>query len=193
MRLVRRLVDGSTLLLGKLKRRQKIKLPPDTVSVRINLGCGLAVAPGWINIDGSLNALIATLPQFCHRWAYHLTGASRYYSESEYCRILGDHRFVHHDLAYSLPLNDGVVDHVYSSHFVEHLFHKDADHLIAEAYRVLKPGGTLRISVPDLEYAVSLYASGNKERMLSDYFFLKTIVAIMQDTSICMILVSLPS
>ena len=123
MRLVRRLVDGTTLLLGKLKRKQKIKLPTDITSVKINLGCGLAVAPGWINIDGSLNALIATMPQFLHRWAYRLTGANRYYSELDYCRILKDNHFVHHDLAYSLPLRDGVVDYVFSSHFILYLYH----------------------------------------------------------------------
>ena len=64
-----------------------------------------------------------------------------------------------------------MADCIFSSHFLEHLFRKDADHLLRECYRVLKPGGILRISVPDLEYAVSLYAADEKEKMLRNYYF----------------------
>jgi len=173
MKALRLVVDNTTLLLGKLKRHKRIDVSGFARPVKVNLGCGLAVAPEWINIDGSLNALVATLPRFLHRWAYRLTGANRYYTEVEYCRLLGEHLFVHHDLAYGLPLADGTVDFVYSSHFIEHLFRKDAEYLLRESYRVLKLGGTIRISVPDLEYALSLYAVGEKEKMLSDYFFVE--------------------
>src|SRR3989304_3714321 len=173
MKPLRCVVDGLSLLLGKLKRNQRIALPADGSSIKINLGCGLAVVPGWVNVDGSLNALVATLPPFLHRLAYRLTGANRYYSEIEYCRLLSEHHFVHHDLTYGLPLSDGVADFVYSSHFLEHLSRKDAVQLLRESYRILKPGGTLRISVPDLEYAVLLYTVGKNEKMLSDYFFVE--------------------
>ncbi|OEU66769.1 MAG: hypothetical protein BBJ57_13680 [Desulfobacterales bacterium PC51MH44] len=173
MKLLRRVVDGSSLLLGKLKRNQRIALSVGCSLIKVNIGCGLAVAPGWMNIDGSLNALVATMPRFFHRLAYHLTGANRYYSKAEYLRLLGKHHFIHHDLAYGLPLADGVVDFLYSSHFIEHLFRKDAAHLLRESYRVLKPGGTIRISIPDLEYALSLYKAGEKEKMLSAYFFVE--------------------
>jgi len=169
---MRRLVDTTTILLGKLKRRQKKNIPVEySASVKVNLGCGLAVAAGWINIDGSLNALIANFPSLIHRLAYRVTGANRYYSEPEYCRLLGSHFFIHHDLAYGIPLADGSVDFVYSSHFLEHLYRKDAMNLLRESFRVLKQGGVVRIAVPDLEYALSLYATGKKEEMLTQYFF----------------------
>lgn len=83
------------------------------------------------------------------------------------------HRFVHHDLSYGLPIQDGVVDYLYTSHFVGHLFRKGAAHLLKECYRVLKLGGVLRVSVPDLEYAVSLYSKGESEKMLIAYFFVE--------------------
>ena len=173
MSLLRSIVDGSTLLLGKLKRNQRIALPADGLPIKVNLGSGLAVARGWINIDGSLNALVATLPRFLQRLAYRSAGAQNYYTEAEYCRLLSEHRFVHHDLAFSLPLADGAVDFVYSSHFLEHLFCEDGAHLLREIYRALKPGGRVRISVPDLEYAISLYKAGEKAKMLSTYFFVE--------------------
>lgn len=173
MRFLRRVVDSSTWLLGKFKRNRRIVLFAEDSPIKVNLGCGLAVAPGWINIDGSLNALVAGLPNFLQRLTYRCAGASDYYTEAEYCRILSEHRFVHHDLAYGIPLADGAADFIYSSHFLEHLFRKDAAHLLEEMYRVLKPGGRLRIAIPDLEYAISLYRAGEKEKMLSAYFFVE--------------------
>lgn len=172
MKFLRRVVDATTLLLGNLKTRQRKGIPAGYTSpTKVNVGCGLAVAEGWVNIDGSLNALIANLPRPFHRLAYRLTGASRYYSEQEYCRLLGDNYFIHHDLAHGIPLFEGSADFVYSSHFLEHLKRTDAENLIRESYRVLKPGGRVRIVVPDLEYAVSLYTTGRKEEMLTQYFF----------------------
>lgn len=171
MKLLRQTIEFTTLTLGKLKRNQRCKVEIEQV-VKVNLGCGLAVASGWVNIDGSLNALVANLPPFIHRLAYRMTGANRYYTEDVYCNLLGNNRFIHHDLAAGIPLNDAVADYTYSSHFVEHLFRRDAEHLLAEMCRVLKLGGKARISVPDLEFAVSLYAAGEKERMLTQYFFI---------------------
>ena len=173
MRLLRRIVETSTQLIGRLKRDQRKPIPTQFSLVKVNLGCGLAVATGWVNIDGSLNALVSTLPHFLHRLAYRLTGANRYYGEVEYCRLLRDHFFIHHDLAYGIPLADGVADFVYSSHFLEHLFRRDGEKLLIECFRVLKPGGTVRVVVPDLAYAISLYDAGDKEKMLSDNFFVE--------------------
>lgn len=45
-------------------------------------------------------------------------------------------------------------------------------YLLDECYRALKPGGALRIAVPDLEHAWRMYQAGDKERMLHDYFFI---------------------
>lgn len=173
MRLLRRIVETSTQLIGSLRQQQRKSIPPHLFPLKVNLGCGLAVAIGWVNIDGSLNALVATLPNVLHRLAYRLTGANRYYSADEYCRLLRDHYFIHHDLAHSIPLVDGVADFIYSSHFLEHLFRKDGENLLAESFRVLKPGGTIRVVVPDLAYALSLYSAGEKEKMLLDNFFVE--------------------
>ena len=173
MRLLRRIVETSTQLVGLLKRNQCKSVSLKFSQVKVNLGCGLAVTNGWVNIDGSLNALVSTLPQILHRLAYRLTGANRYYSEDEYCRLLKDNYFIHHDLSYGIPLRDGVADFIYSSHFLEHLFRQDGKKLLEESFRVLKPGGTIRIVVPDLAYALSLYSAGEKQKMLLDNFFVE--------------------
>lgn len=170
---LRSTIELTNRLLARLKSRRRSNLPEGLSSVKLNLGCGLAVAPDWLNIDGSLNSLVAGMPPFMHRFVYRLTGARQYYSEQEYCRLLKEHKFMHHDLSTGIPLRDEVADYIFSSHFLEHLFRKDADYLLRECYRVLKPGGVLRISIPDLEYALSLYSSGQKEKMLQNYFFVE--------------------
>ena len=173
--LTRTLIDGITRILGVMTRRRRIA--PEALagseSIKVNLGCGLAVAPGWWNVDASLNALIAGWPSFLHRITYRASGSSRYYTEEQYRALLRENRFVHHDLGDSIPFQSETVDYVYTSHFLEHLFEKEGAQLLKEACRVLKPGGTIRVCVPDLAYAVELYRQGDKERVLRDYFFVE--------------------
>lgn len=56
---------------------------------------------------------------------------------------------VYHDLRATFPLPDNSVDRVHSEDCFEHLEEEDAVRLLCEVYRVLKPGGTLRVGVPD--------------------------------------------
>ncbi len=168
--MLRSLIEFSTGHICRLKKTRRIRNIAEDV-VGINLGCGLAVAEGWLNVDGSLNALVASFPRFVHRLAYHATGANRYYSPAQYCSLLADHRFVHHNLVYGIPFADQSVDFVYSSHFLEHLHKNEALGLLRESYRVLKTGGTIRVAIPDLAYALALYKAGDAEQMLEMYFF----------------------
>jgi SAM-dependent methyltransferase len=55
------------------------------------------------------------------------------------------------NLLAGFPFPDNSFDAVYSSHVLEHFTRAQAMKLVAEAYRVLKKGGILRIVVPDLE------------------------------------------
>lgn len=173
MSVIRSTIEATNRALAVIKARRQVALPKGKEPVKVNLGCGLAVTKGWINVDGSLNALVAGMPPAMHRLMYKLTGAKNYYSQEEYCRLLAEHIFVHHDLASGLPFESGVVQYIYTSHFLEHLYRADAIRLLRECHRVLKPGGIIRISVPDLEYALNLYRDGRKEEMLANYFFVE--------------------
>jgi predicted SAM-dependent methyltransferase len=62
-----------------------------------------------------------------------------------------DSRVEPHDCRENLRFADGSVDAVYSSHLIEHLSPKFAFHFLQESFRVLKPGGVLRLATPDLE------------------------------------------
>lgn len=63
----------------------------------------------------------------------------------------------------SLPVADGAIDLVYASHVLEHIRRPDTAAVLAEWRRVLRPGGTLRIAVPDLEVAFRTYLEGQPD------------------------------
>jgi predicted SAM-dependent methyltransferase len=56
-----------------------------------------------------------------------------------------------HNLLRGIPLPSNTFDFVYHSHVLEHFSKLDGEKLIEECFRVLKPGGVLRIATPDLE------------------------------------------
>jgi SAM-dependent methyltransferase len=174
MTILRIIIDTSTNIIGKLKENRRLNPKVDKIDglVKVNLGCGLDVAPGWTNIDASLNALIAGSPRPILQFLYRLSGSNQYRSLENYCDLLSSHKYIHHNLAISIPLKDKTADFVYSSHFLEHLFKEEGANMLKETYRVLKPNGVMRVSVPDLTYAISLYDKGEKIRMLEDFFFL---------------------
>jgi predicted SAM-dependent methyltransferase len=61
------------------------------------------------------------------------------------------------DLGRGVPLPDAHCDAVYHSHVLEHLRREQALPFLRECRRVLKPGGILRVVVPDLEQACREY------------------------------------
>jgi predicted SAM-dependent methyltransferase len=52
---------------------------------------------------------------------------------------------------------DNYAESIYASHVLEHFSHDEAPQVLATWYRVLKPGGTIRISVPDIDRIVKIY------------------------------------
>jgi predicted SAM-dependent methyltransferase len=71
------------------------------------------------------------------------------------------------DLRKPLPFPDNSCSTVYSEHLLEHLeYPHEAELLITESFRVLKPGGVFTAGVPDTELAIRAYLEGN----VSSYF-----------------------
>ena len=61
------------------------------------------------------------------------------------------------DVTRRFPLPDDAFDYVFSEHVIEHLEYRQGGHMLAECFRVLKPGGRLRISTPDLAFLLALH------------------------------------
>lgn len=63
-----------------------------------------------------------------------------------------------HDLRRPLPFATGGVRRILAEHVIEHLdFHDDIPRVLADFHRVLEPGGTVRIIVPDMELFIAAY------------------------------------
>ena len=62
-----------------------------------------------------------------------------------------------------LPLENESVECIYGSHVFEHMSIWVTDAVFAECFRVLKPGGCLRIVIPDAERSIREYLAGNAD------------------------------
>jgi len=65
------------------------------------------------------------------------------------------------DVTLGLPFPDASLKGIYVSHLLEHFSVQQLRNLLAEFFRVLQPGGGIRIVVPSLEYAIQAYLSGD--------------------------------
>lgn len=59
---------------------------------------------------------------------------------------------VYMDVTRPLPLPDNSIDAIFSEEVIEHVPLPDGRAMLKECHRVLKPGGRLRLSTPDLGY-----------------------------------------
>lgn len=92
-----------------------------------NVGAGLFTHPFWTNVD---------------------------FASDHYGAVQAKQSFIHHDLMslQPLPIESGSAEVLYTSHTIEHVKDDAVANLFSEAYRILKPGGFLRVTTgPDAE------------------------------------------
>lgn len=130
---------------------------------RVNVGCGSAPTPGWINLDNSPSLLIPD-------WAIEHLRRLRVISPPQAAVArMRTRSGVRRASALRLPFGPESVDAIYSSHMLEHLSRSEAKRFLLEAKRVLRPGGRLRIVVPDLRRFVESYVThGDADSFLAD-------------------------
>lgn len=119
----------------------------------LNLGCGhkVSVHPDAINIDWSMNLRIRKSPLLSALAPLVLSRARR----ERLARLPANIQA--HDLSRGIPFGDNTSDAIFHSNMLEHLDRHVAPTFLAEALRVLKPGGIHRIVVPDFELACAAY------------------------------------
>ena len=71
------------------------------------------------------------------------------------------------DLSRSIPVRSGSVDYIHSEDFLEHVDLPRGRHLLSECFRVLRPGGVLRLLTPDLRAIVERVYLGRETRHLA--------------------------
>jgi predicted SAM-dependent methyltransferase len=65
------------------------------------------------------------------------------------------------DLRWGIPFPDNTVEKIYSSHFFEHLTFKEGQKFLRECMRVLAPGATFSICVPNARLYIEKYMDPN--------------------------------
>lgn len=101
--------------------------------MKLNIGCGARVLPGWVNCDIERHPDAPRTPEIL-------------------CN------------AKEIPLADGVADTVMAIHVFEHFVRWEADDVLKEWKRVLKPGGLLILELPNLVKCCQNYLSGRSGR-----------------------------
>ena len=103
----------------------------------VNVGCSTSTIDGAVNIDNSFSVFLGN-----HKIILRIL--------SPFLRLTEDNKNLIRKTisdgivcgkATKLPLSDGSMDVVYSSHMLEHLNYEDAKKFLSESYRVLKMGG----------------------------------------------------
>jgi predicted SAM-dependent methyltransferase len=123
LELILAFVHRRTMLL----ERRRIAALRAQRGLRLHLGSGDVIKPGWVNVD------------------------------------LHPAADVRVDVRRPWPFADGSAAEVYAEHLFEHLaWPGEADHFLAEARRVLAPGGRLRLSVPDLGRHIRAYVEADE-------------------------------
>ncbi|WP_020519601.1 class I SAM-dependent methyltransferase [Catelliglobosispora koreensis] len=76
-------------------------------------------------------------------------------------RVDGAALFTELDISEPLPIEDGAVDWVYAEHLIEHVSLTAGVAWLKEVRRILAPGGTVRITTPDLKVYAQSYVNGD--------------------------------
>lgn len=121
---------------------------------KVNLGSGTTCLDDWTNIDNSFNARLAK-----HPWLRYLLLKIGILSKKYYEIPWAEHikSTMVRDVRKKLPFDNESVDFIYSSHLMEHLRKDETEKVLKECLRVLKRGGVLRLSVPNLELVARNY------------------------------------
>ena len=121
---------------------------------RVQIGCGYSPIKGWTNYDFNKFLFLAKTPvlkQAIYRAGFIPEGYKKFMRKVEEEDIQFANAGKH------IPELNNSVDLLYSSHMLEHLDKEETDTFLKEAYRVLAPGGDIRIVVPDFDVLIRDY------------------------------------
>jgi len=131
--------------------------------VMLNVASGVFVMEDYINIDNSAFLMMAPYYFFLK---FFLKKSYRVRIE-EFIDAKKRTELIRSDCRKPLPFEHSSVDHIFCSHFLEHLYRDDAKEVLKGFHKILKIGGTVRIVVPDIEVYVDHYkATGDADEFI---------------------------
>lgn len=115
--------------------------------LRLHLGCGAVLKPGWVNVD---YAQPVRLMRLAAPVATRLGWIEPDFEPAPPADLSWDIRR-------RLPFRPDSVDAIFAEHVLEHFTYAAGLELVRNCYAILRSGGVLRLGVPDLECYVRGY------------------------------------
>ncbi|OGU35883.1 MAG: hypothetical protein A2315_15900 [Ignavibacteria bacterium RIFOXYB2_FULL_35_12] len=122
--------------------------------MRVNIGCGQTPTLGWRNFDNSLSLRLAKIP-FAADFLKKIGWIEQ--AQYEFIRFASVNNIEYGDATKGLHIKSSSVEVLYSSHMIEHLDRNGAARFLKEAFRLLQPGGLMRLTIPDIKKQVTQY------------------------------------
>jgi predicted SAM-dependent methyltransferase len=120
--------------------------------VWVNVGSGPNSPAGWVSIDGSWQAWLATRGMAASLARLFTGREVGHWPAGIVCR----------DVRRGLGFPPSSAAVVFSSHLIEHLHRSEALAMLRDAHRVLQPGGVCRVVTPDLARLVDTYVGARR-------------------------------
>ena len=129
--------QGHAVIDKELFERGPIPAEHGDSKVKLNIGSYIQMSShGWVNMDR-----LEALSGFARNHGY---------------------KFMYYDATMqALPFGMQPVDLIFSSHMLEHLTVDDGLKFLRDCYRVMKPGATIRLTMPDTDKLTELFVCGD--------------------------------
>jgi predicted SAM-dependent methyltransferase len=138
------------MTLGREARNDKLR--NERGQIWLNVASSVCALEGFVNLDNHILMLALEYPILLPFVPQKNRDMLVAYQEASRKAIL-----LRHDCRKRLPLPDGSVDHILCSHFLEHVYPDEAEGILGDFWRALKPSGSMHIIVPDLEGQIRTY------------------------------------
>jgi SAM-dependent methyltransferase len=134
---------------------------------RLHMGCGQTYLEGWINCDGAPSAHVFSLFPKPIRSLLKRSGLIGKETQ-HFWRFLETHPITYVNAREKWPFASGSIDIIYSSHVIDCFSTPHIRHFFQQAFRVLKPGGRIRLAGMNLAREVQIYLQQeDAERLVS--------------------------
>ena len=90
---------------------------------------------------------------------------------------------VYLDATKRFPFDDNTFDYIMAEHMIEHIEYQAAQVMLEECFRVLKPGGRVRVATPDLRVLLNLYCQEKTD--LQRYYIDWAVARFMPEVREC--------
>jgi predicted SAM-dependent methyltransferase len=156
-----------------MKKERVVVHAEKVEALYVNVGAGRYPMKGFVNLDNSI--FLRTLPVYPLLKPF--LGPNHRGIFDEYRAAVAGNTYRVHNCIKRLPYEAGSIDHILCSHFLEHVYRDQAQRILADFRRALRPGtGTIHLIVPSIRALTEDYLS-SKDPYAADYFVEHTILS----------------